>query len=262
MKAATAVQNDLVEGFLSFRAWTMLALDDLASRYSRTVIGPFWMTIAHAFFVFGYAYWSSVILKQDITVQLPYVAAGLSVWFWISSSLVEAGSIYGRAIPLITAYNLPISLHVHRAVAGQFFSFLHNLVVLIVALVIVAKPLSWHFLLALPGMFIVYCTCIGWTLGLGVLGMRYRDIAPLINSIVGMFFILTPIFWRRADIASAEWMADYNPFYHLIEVVREPFLGGLPSAQNWIVATSIAVVSLLVGGYVFATNRNRLPYWL
>jgi lipopolysaccharide transport system permease protein len=261
MTAAAVARQDLVKGFTSVRAWTALAWDDLLARYARTVIGPCWMTIAHAFFVFGYAYWSSVILGHPMADHLPYIAAGLTVWIWISTSLVEAGNVYVRASALVTAYDLPLSLQVHRAVAGQFLAMCHNMLVFVAVLAMVQAAPGWTILLAVPGIVVVYAAAVGWTLILGLLGTRYRDVAPLITSVVGMLFILTPIFWRRSDVATAPWLADWNPFFHLIEVVRAPLLGLMPSATNWIVATCMAAVLLGAGAFSFMANRARLSYW-
>lgn len=260
--AQAVAQQDLVTGLTSFRAWSALAVDDLIARYSRTVIGPLWMAIAHAFFVFGYAFWSAAILKMDMSQQLPYVAAGLTIWAWISGSLVEAGSIYLRAIPLLTAYDLPVSLHVHRAVAGQFFSFCHNMLVFIAAIALVGFVPSWKIIMVIPGIVCVYICCIGWSLALGLLGARYRDVSPLIMSIIGMLFILTPVFWRREDVGAAHLIADLNPFYHLLEIVREPLLGNFATTTNWLVAIGVTLLSVGLGVSAFIVNRSRLAYWL
>jgi ABC-type polysaccharide/polyol phosphate export permease len=260
--ATVAAREDLITGFLSFRAWRALAVDDLMARYARTVIGPLWMTIAHGFFVFGYAFWSSVILKQDLAVQLPYVAAGLTIWAWISTSLVEGTGVYLRAIPLINAYDLPVSLHVFRAIAGQFFSFCHNMIIFVLAALVVGFLPNANLLWAIPGLALLFLTFVGWSLVLGLLGARYRDVQPLIGSLIGMLFILTPVFWRREDIVGAQWLADFNPFYHLLEIVREPLLGQPPDPINWAVSSVIAIGSLAVGVGSFVIWRARLTYWL
>ena len=254
--------DDIIKSTRNFAAWWTLAEDDLRGRYARTALGPFWVTLSHAIFVCGYAVWSSLILKQELQSQFLYVATSLTVWLWISSALSEGASIYARAHTLLLSYDLPVSLHVHRAALGQFFGFLHNMLVYIAVALIVKHQFSPVMLLALPGVVLIYITTIGWGLGLGVLGQRYRDLSPLIMSVMGALFILTPVFWRVEDIKGSEWLAHFNPFYHLLEVVRAPLLGHSPSTENWIVASVFAFATLLAGSAFFVSYRKQLSYWI
>ena len=51
-------------------------------------------------------------------------------------------------------------------------------------------------------------------------------------------FYLTPIMWlpNLLPERAGMYMLTFNPFFHLIEIVRAPLLGQLPSTQNWLAA--------------------------
>jgi lipopolysaccharide transport system permease protein len=253
--------RDLVSGFANLRAWTSLAWDDLAARYRRTVLGPFWITISHAFIIGGLAFWSSQVLKQDLAAQFVYIAAGLTVWTLIASSLADASNLFIRASGLLTAYDLPASIHVYRFVAGQLIAFGHNLIVYILAIVITKTSIGLVTLLAVPGLLLVILSVLGLALALGCIGARFRDVGPLVSAVVGALLIFTPIFWRKTDIASAAWMADVNPFFHLLETVREPMLGNAPATIHWIVSLGFAGFSLAFGVITFVLMRRKLNHW-
>lgn len=254
--------KDIICGIKSVNAWSIMAWNDLEARYARTVIGPFWVAIAHAFFVFGYAFWSSAILKQDLSFQLPFVAIGLTVWVWISSSMNESGNALVKALSFITAYDLPASLHIFRFAANQFFSFVHNLIVVFIVFVVSHRVINTGVLLSLLGVAIIYLFILGTGLNISILGARYRDVPPLIASIVSGLFILTPIFWNKENIPQAGWIADINPFYHLIEIVRKPLLGLPFDSLNWTVSISVTFLVLSVGVITYANNFNKAKYWL
>jgi ABC-type polysaccharide/polyol phosphate export permease len=55
---------------------------------------------------------------------------------------------------------------------------------------------------------------------------------------------------------------DFNPFYHVIEVVREPLLGKAPAVANWIVSAGLIVLGSALTLYVFSRFRQRIAYWL
>jgi ABC-type polysaccharide/polyol phosphate export permease len=253
---------DLQGGLARYRAWITLALDDLNGRYSRTILGPFWSAISMGLLVVAFGFWSSAVFKKDISEQMIYLAAGLPVWTLISNTIVDAPSIFPRAQAFLLGYSLPASIHVHRAVVGQFIAFAHNLIIYVVAFAIFRPTFGWEFIYIIPGLLIVYVALTGLALGLSCLGARYRDLAPLLTAIVGALFVLTPIFWRVDTVIDAQWIANYNPLYHLMEVIRAPLMGAAPSMLNWIAATSIAIVSLVAGGAIFVSFRAKLSYWI
>lgn len=257
-----AAWSDLANGATNVRAWWALAWDDLRSRYQRTILGPFWVTLSHAAAVGGLAIWSSLLMKQPLADAFLYVAAGLTVWALISTSLIEASNTFIRAAAFISAYDLPIALQVFRIVTGQVIAFAHNMIVFLVAVVYVGHVPTMTTLLAIPGLLLLILVCISWTFCLGVAGARFRDIAPLISSVVGMLMILTPVFWRKNDIVGAEWLAQANPLYHLLQIVRAPLLGQTPAPENWYVSLAILLVSGGAALVIFTQNRRHLAYWL
>jgi lipopolysaccharide transport system permease protein len=253
--------NDILSGFANSRAWTSLAWDDLAARYRRTVLGPFWITISHALIIGGLAFWSSNVLKQDMASQLVYIAAGLTVWNIIASALSDASNLFIRASGLMTSYDLPTSIHVYRFTVGQFMAFWHNVIVYVVAIMITKSSTGIVLLLAIPGMMLVLISILGWAFALGCIGARFRDVGPLVSSLVGALLIFTPIFWRRTDISSAKWIADFNPFFHLLETVRQPMLGNAPETIHWIVSSGFAAISIIFGAITFIFMRRKLNHW-
>ena len=254
--------EDLILGAKNVRGWSLLAQDDLKSRYARTVLGPVWMVLAQAMFVGALAFWSSRLTGSDIGKQMLYVAAGMAVWTTISSSISDSCTIMVRAASFVSTYQLPISLHIHRFVLGQFIMMAHLLSVYILAAVVFKVPLSFNFLLFIPGLAITYVAMIGWSLALSMYGARYRDIAPLLSAVLGALFILTPIFWRRNDIPSASWMADINPLFHILQITRAPLLGEAPTLHNWVGALIVAVLSLAFGVYTFLNRRKDINFWI
>lgn len=253
---------DLHGGLTRYRAWIILALDDLNARYSRTILGPFWSAISMGLLVVAFGFWSSAVFKKEVSDQMIYLAAGLPVWTLISNAIIDSPQVFPRAQPFLLGYSLPASIHVHRAVAGQFIAFAHNLSIYVIAFAIFRPAISFDLLYVIPGLLIVYVALTGMSLGLSCLGARYRDLAPLLTAVIGALFVLTPIFWRTDTVIDAQWIANYNPLYHLLEVIRAPLMGAAPSMLNWIVASAIAVGSLIVGTAIFISFRTKLSYWI
>jgi ABC-type polysaccharide/polyol phosphate export permease len=97
---------------------------------------------------------------------------------------------------------------------------------------------------------------------LGTLSTRFRDIPPIVATVTQMMFLLTPILWRPDQIPGREWIYVLNPFYYLVQVIREPLEGISPSLFIWTVALGLTAVGFVVSLLFFSRFRNRIVYWL
>ena len=262
MSPEAAGMKDFAVGLASPHAWSLLAWDDVRGRYRRTALGPLWLTLSHALFVIGLALSFSIILNQPLDEYFVYLAAGMTIWIFIANSLNEGPLLFQRGQALLFAFDLPASIHIFRAVLGQLIMFAHHMLVYLAALVFVSNVTNLYTLWALPAFFVLVTAALGWSTILALLGARYRDLGPAIAAMTQMMFMLTPIFWERTHLDHAQWFALFNPFYHLIEILRAPLLGRPPDPLNWIVACSIAVLLMVVALVLYARMRRDISYWL
>jgi ABC-type polysaccharide/polyol phosphate export permease len=98
---------------------------------------------------------------------------------------------------------------------------------------------------------------------LAVLSVRFRDIPQIVASVVQVAFFLSPIIWK-ADMLGPKnrFVADFNPLYHFMEVIRAPLLGQPIRAISWIITLCLLVLGSVGAFLVFARLRARVPYWL
>jgi ABC-2 type transport system permease protein/lipopolysaccharide transport system permease protein len=100
------------------------------------------------------------------------------------------------------------------------------------------------------------------SLTIGMVSARFRDIPQVINSVVQILFFLTPVFWKPESLKGHAYVTEYNPFFHLLEVVRAPLLGGFPAAENYVAALLITLANVGVSIYLFTRFRGRIAYWI
>ena len=105
-----------------------------------------------------------------------------------------------------------------------------------------------------------------FTLGLGVtlaiVTTRFRDVRRITESFLMIGFFLTPVLWRPQELVSNEFIATYNPFTHLIALVRDPLIGHSPDALAWTVSLTSTVVVVIIAVYAIARYRNKVQFWL
>jgi len=72
----------------------------------------------------------------------------------------------------------------------------------------------------------------------------------------------TPIMWMVGSARGLHLVADFNPAYHLIEIVRAPLLGAAPRPLSWLVAVGLALVGWSLASALFLRAARRIVYWL
>ena len=121
---------------------------------------------------------------------------------------------------------------------------------------------SINYLWAVPGLIVFSVAVLMMSVPIAVLCTRFRDLPQIVNTVLQMAFFFTPIFWRPDKLFNFRWIADYNPFAHLIDIVRLPLLGTAPDVHLWIWTLSILVSSIVFGAWLLGRYGHRLAYWL
>ena len=100
---------------------------------------------------------------------------------------------------------------------------------------------------------------------LSVLCARYRDLPQIVASLLLVMFYLTPIMWMPSLLPQQNTnvkLLILNPFFHLMEIVKAPLLGNLPSILNWKVSIILGVFGWLVTMFMYGHYKRRIAYWL
>ena len=256
--------SDVLDSFRKYHIVFTMARQDIATRYKRSRIGAFWITIGMAISIGSIGLVFGQILKIPVREFLPYFATGSILWGFISSCLNEGCGSFISSSGIILQVRMPLFVHVLRLLQKDLIIFAHNIVILPLVFFVFLYPVNARCLLAIPGFFLLLAN-LGWmVLILGTVCARFRDVTQMVQNAVGVLYFVTPIMWN-ADLMpgrAGQLLLSYNPFYHLISIVRAPLLGDLPHAMNWIFAVAMALIGWSIALQVFGRFRNRITYWL
>ncbi|MCW0215659.1 MAG: ABC transporter permease [Pseudonocardia sp.] len=260
--------RDLSQGWKQRALWGHLGWQDIKQRYRRSVLGPLWISISMGVIALGLGILYSALFQADIAVLLPHIAVGLLIWNFISGCVLEGSEVFIANEGLIKFLPAPLSLHVYRLVWRQTLFFLHNLVIWVVLMIIFPHPLGWSLLLAIPA-FVLLMLNGGWIAILsGILATRFRDIPPIIGSVVQLLFYLTPIVWSvdilsdNPAVAERAQLVELNPIFHFVEILRRPLLGQATEWRYWLVVGVITIVGWTAGLICMRNYRARVAYWV
>ncbi|WP_405487791.1 ABC transporter permease [Nocardia sp. NBC_00511] len=260
--------KDFRDGFSQRELWLALGWQDIKQRYRRSVLGPFWITIATGLQAAAMGVLYATLFGQSLNSYLPYVTVGLIVWNVINASILEGSDVFIANEGLIKQLPSALSVHVYRLVWRQFLFFAHNLIIYVLMVVAfgIWRHLHWSSLLAIPGLLLLAMNALWVTIVFGIFSTRYRDLAPILGSTTLMLFVLTPVMWKPNVLHGAASdrakLAELVPTYHYLEIVRAPLLGDPIHLRSWIVVVAITVVGWLVAILAMKKFRSRVPYWV
>jgi ABC-2 type transport system permease protein/lipopolysaccharide transport system permease protein len=254
--------TDLGSGLVLWPLWGRLGWYDILQRYRRSILGPFWLTASMAIMVIALGMLYAELFNTPIQNFLPFVCVGLVVWNFISSFLTEGGALFTGAESHIKQIRLPYSVYVYRSSWSKLVIFAHNFIIYFGVLIYFRIWPGAVALLAVPGLLLLLINGALASLYIGMLSARFRDVPQVINSLVQIIFFITPIMWKPELLQTRTYVTDFNPFFHLLEIVRAPLLGAVPTKENYLAVLLVTLINVAVVGVIFTRFRARISYWI
>lgn len=254
---------DLHNSLKLFPLWRALAWNDVLSRYRRSILGPFWITLSMAITLLAMGPLYGGLFNQSLREFMPHLTLGLVFWYYCSGIINDSSVAFSEAAAIIRQTPLPFPSYILRVTWRQFLIFLHNFCVAPLIFIFCSTPWQLSMLLVFPALVVTTLFCCSLGLIVAILCTRFRDMGPIITSVMTLLFFITPIIWQIELLPeNRQWLAQLNPFTHYLELLRSPLLGKIPTYDQWFVASSLA---LICGYLALCLNRkvsHRIAYWI
>lgn len=254
---------DTREGLALWRLIWALGWFDILLRYRGSVLGPFWLTLSTAIMIAALGFLYSALFHVDLHSYLPFLALSMVLWAFISTLVGEACTCFTQAEGTIRSTRLPYFLHAGRMLVRNVLVLAHNSVVIVGVFLIFSVRPGWAGLIAVPA-FLLWCLD-GMAIAflLGAFCARYRDVPPIVASVMQIGFFVSPIIWLPSTLAPRwQHLLPINPFYTLIEVVRGPLLGIAPSLFVWVSALGYSALIIGLSWLLLVRARHRVAFWI
>jgi lipopolysaccharide transport system permease protein len=238
-----------------------LARAEISSRYARSSLGSFWVTVQQALYV-GFA---GVVFHQvfDMTLAsyLPYFAISLLFWNFLSSAVLDSMEALPANAPMIKDRGFAPDIFLFAAFLRNILVSAHALPVPVGLFIVFGGVSPGGFILALPGFVSFFAATAGISYVLGIFAARYRDFKRLVESILQIAFLVTPIIWKPSFVAGQAAVVYGNPLAHLLDAWRQPLLEGTLPVDSLAISWAIALFSLLAAALVRRTTA-RIVIWI
>lgn len=256
---------DLKDGLQLWRLIWALAFSDIKLRYRGSALGPFWLTISTAVQIASMGFIFADLFHMNIHTYLPYLAISQIFWNYLNMIVNDAGICFTQSDSLIKGTRMPFTVHAIRSVLRNTIILFHNVVIIIPLYIIVGVHISLFAALSIPSLLLWIVNGYAVSLLFGAMCARFRDVPQIIMSLMQVAYFATPIMWLPSIIrghAFAERLIHLNPFFYIMEIIRNPLLGMPISVHSVMISVLISFSLLLVSFFAFARTRGRIAYWV
>ncbi len=258
-----AARADMRDGLALWRLAVTLGWLDIKLRYRGSALGPFWLTLSSAVMVASMGWLYAMLFHIVVRDYLPFLAVSLILWqAGIGGVAGEACDCFINAEQTIRSMRMPFTVQVIRTVFRNVVVLGHNVVVPLAVFVIYGLWPGIHALLSLPGLALWLLDGAAACYLLGAICARFRDVPPIIGSLMQIAYYLTPVIWKPSQLGARGWWLPLNPFDPLLEIVRAPLLGGTPGLAIWGAALGYSAAFWLIAWRVFVRARPRIAFWV
>ena len=255
-------RNDLLAALSARDLWLFQAWQDIRLRYRRSKIGPFWITLSMAIFCLSLGVVYSQLFKAEITEYLPFLSVGFVFWGLISGMLGEFPNLYVDNAAYIKDIKINPFTILFRVVTRHVITFAHNALIIVGIYLYFSINPGLTALLVLPGFALVLLNLVAIGVSLSLFGARFRDVAPITQSLIQVLFFITPLTWFPRLIPANSWITLANPLAYYLDLTRSPLLGQPPAPESWGVALCTLAFFAAVAVWMYRAKVSRIPFWV
>ncbi|HGO6126762.1 MULTISPECIES: ABC transporter permease [Burkholderia] len=253
---------DLKQSIASWRLWTLLGWLEIRQRYARSRLGPFWLTISMGVMISSLGVVYGTLFGQKLSEYLPYLASSIVLWGLFSQTVQDGSVAYINSSSYIRQMATPKLIYILQVVWRNLIVLVHNFVI-IVALLLIFGVKNWETLpMFIPGLFLFILNALWIAMVAGLLSARFRDLPQIIGALLQVAFYVTPIIFRPDALTRFAFIVEWNPLAYLIDVVRGPLIGHMPSALTWGVVIGMAAIGWPLALLLTGRFLKRIPYWV
>ena len=255
--------RDVASALKAWHVWSYLAWQDVISKYRRSIFGPLWISGGMIATSLALSVTFGAIFGQPLPTFLPLVMAGYLTWIhFLGPTLAEAPELFVSMSGSIRNHAFPFMYYVLRYVTKALILLGHSLVVFYVMTLLVRNFHFPHWQI-IPALIVLTLFSTFLSTVVGIISARYRDLRFMLPYMGQMLFFVTPIFWSPSAMhGKRALLVQANPFFHLMEVMRDPLLGRPAPLNSWINALTTLGVVFVLWLVTFSAFRRKIPFWV
>lgn len=261
------MKKSYIEGIWDSRYfWMHLALADLRARWRRSFFGILWSIIQPLGMTLLLAIVLSKMFKSDIYTYAPYILSGIIVWECIVACVTGGALSFVQADAYIKQCRHPLAIYTLRTVLTSLIVLaLASIALLGWSAIVLPQNIGIHWFAVLTVFPIL--GLVLWPLStlLAYIGVRFRDVPHATGLMMQALWFLSPVYFESKMFRQGglDFLVDYNPIYHLLQIIRAPLLDGRwPAMENYAFVLFTALMFYSIAWLVGRTAERKVIFYL
>lgn len=246
--------------------WSHLSLSDLRSRWRRSFFGALWSVIQPLGMTVLISVVFGKIFNTDIAEYAPYILSGMVIWEFVTSTAVGGSLAFVQADAYIKQCRHPLAIYTLRTTLANLIVLgLASISLIAWVLAVMPQNFGWSWLAAL--MIFPIVALIAWPMAtcLAYIAARFRDVPHALGLLFQALWFVSPVYFEAKLFRGGDLHAlvDYNPIYHLLEIVRAPLLrGAWPTTENFAYCAGAIVALILLAWLIGRDAEKKVIFYL
>ncbi|MBW6399881.1 ABC transporter permease [Roseomonas sp. HJA6] len=254
--------EDLSGGLARWRLAWALARSDITHRYRGSILGPLWLTLSTGVMLGALGFLYAKLFRIDMTDYLPWLTVSLILWNTLNQTVTDATTCLTGAEGVIRQMPLPYTVHALRVVMRNAIVAAHNLPLIAVIFFIFGVAPHWTVVLAIPGFVLMAIGGFAASIFLGMICARFRDIPPIVGSLMQVAFFVSAVIWKPDMLGWWEPYLPINPVFAVMEAIRAPIMGTTGGVVVWFAAIVWTALLVWISWVFFVRFRGRIAFWV
>ena len=194
---------------------------------------------------------------------LPFLALSQVLWGFLATLVAEACGAFTESEPVIRSVRMPFFLFAIRILVRNVLVLGHNICVIVVVFLALRMWPGATALLAIPALPVWIVDALALSLLLGGICARFRDIMPIVNSVMQIAFFVSPVIWKPEQLGTSRASGCRSIRSTTCWKSSAPRCWGRPpSLLVWVGALVLQRLLCGLAWLFFLRARGRIAFWI
>jgi len=213
--------------------WAYCALIDTSIKFRNNRMGFMWIFISNLIFVIILSGLYHAMMDVPLMDYALHLYFGITIWNFLNHTITQSSSIIESQRNYLGSPNISFIDLVFRSFVQNLIIFGHNFILVLICAFFVKSLSGYAWVIPmLLGLSLLGVVVILISIFCVLLSATLPDTKEILNAVFRVGFLATPIIWMVDKVTAIDsskniirYYVEFNPFYHMIEVVRGPVLG-------------------------------------
>tara|TARA_B100001287_G_scaffold204892_1_gene174060 strand:+ start:1749 stop:2531 length:783 start_codon:yes stop_codon:yes gene_type:complete len=245
------------------KTYWFTATSKTRARYARTSIGSFWQGISTLFTVMclGTVY-GTVFKVSDFREYFIYLGFGLVIWTPICEAINQAPLIFSSNSNSLKNSRIKPIFFVCQEWAFQVQSFAQAFLMVFLVFLMLSPNLFWNLGFSILHLLNLFLFIFWVQLLISILGSKYTDLFQLLPVLTNLIFLLSPILYKKGNLGSFSIIADLNPIYQILRLLRNSIIDGALNFELGLIVFLSNLIFIIFSLIVYSKMEKKLIFYL